>query len=63
VDDDGKVKCEWVNLATTNEFSELQFVNENMHAWITQHRVNKNYVDLKFDEEPLIGDEWLHMMQ
>ena len=63
VDDDDKVRCEWVNLATTNEFSEVEFVNENMHSRITHHRGNENYVDVKFDEELLIGDEWLHMMQ
>lgn len=25
--------------------------------------MEENYFDVKFDEEPLTGDEWLHMMQ
>lgn len=34
-----------------------------MHAQMSHNKVDENFVDVKFDEEPLSGDEWLHMMQ
>ena len=32
VDDDYRVTCELVNLVATNEFGEVEIVNEHMHA-------------------------------
>lgn len=32
VDDDYKLRCELVNLATTNEFGEVEIINENIHG-------------------------------
>lgn len=60
VHNDCKVSCELVNPVVDNGFG---IVNEHMHARISHNRVNENYVDFKFDEEPLIGDDWLHMVQ
>lgn len=40
----------------TDEFCEVEIVNEHMHAQISHNRVNEN-VDVKFDEEPLNRDE------
>lgn len=63
VDDDNKVRCALVKPTTTDEFGEVEFVNEHMHALITDQRVNETYVDVNFDEHNLTSDEWLHMMQ
>ena len=63
VDDEGKVRCELVHPVTADDFGKIVFSNKHMHAWISHNRVEENYVDVKFDEEPLTGDEWLHMMQ
>jgi len=57
------VNCEFLNSVIANDFGEFEIVNEHMHAWVSHHRVDENYVDINFDEEQLTGDEWLHMMQ
>lgn len=43
VDDDCKVKCALVNLATANEFDDAEIVNEHTHAQISHHRVDEHY--------------------
>lgn len=62
-DDDCKSSCELVNPIATNQFGEVEIVNDHMHAPISYRRMDENYVDVKFDEEQLTGDEWLHMIQ
>lgn len=63
VDDDYKVGCEIVNPATTDEYGEIEIINQHMHAQISHNRVDENYVMLTLNEDNLTGDEWLHMMQ
>ena len=63
MDDEYKVRHALVHPVTTDEFVEVEIDNEHMHARRSHNKVDENYVDVKFDEEPLIGDEWLHMMQ
>lgn len=63
VDDNCKVRCPMVNPVAIDEFGEVQIANEHMHARISKIRVDENYVDVRFDEDNLIGDEWLHMLQ
>ena len=49
VDDDYKVICKLVNPATTDGFGEVEIVNkienEHMHARISHHSVDENYID------------------
>lgn len=46
VDDYYKERCELVNPTATNEFGEVEIVNEHIHARITHHRMSENYVDV-----------------
>lgn len=40
-----KMRRELVNLAEVNEFGEVEIFNVHMHAQISQHRVDENYVN------------------
>lgn len=63
VDDDYKVRCAFLHPIAIDDFVEVKISNEHMHDHISHNRVDENYVDVKYDEELLTGDEWLHMMQ
>lgn len=45
VDDDCKVRCVLMNPIVGDEFGQVEIVNERMHASISHHRVDENYVD------------------
>ena len=49
VDDDCKVRCELANPIVADGFGEVEIVNEieneHMHARISHHSVDENYVD------------------
>jgi len=49
VDDDYKFICELVNLAVADGFGEVEIINQihnkYMHAQISHHSVDENYVD------------------
>lgn len=61
VDDDYKVKCELVSWVVTNEFGEVEIVNEHMHASISHHTVEENYVNENYGLIFEIGIDRGHM--
>ena len=61
MDDGYKVRYALVNPTVADEFGEVQFVNDHMHAQITHHRVDEHYVDDMCDfflKQRLIVEIW-----